>query len=64
MIRTEQKIEKLEREVKLLRKELIDIRRIVKREIFPVIIERISVSELTKSEKKALDRAMENLKKR
>ena len=42
---------------------MTDIRRIVKRDIFPVIIESISVNELTKSEKKALDRAMEDLKK-
>jgi len=63
MIKMEQKIEKLEKEVKLLKKEITDIRRIVKKEIFSVIIERISVSELTKSEKKALAKAMEDFRK-
>ncbi len=35
----------------------------LEREIFPVIIERISINELTKPEKKALDKVMEDLKK-
>ena len=63
MIRVEQKIEKLEKEVKMLRKELVEMRRIVKKEVFPVIIERISVSELTPEERKAMEKAVEDFRK-
>lgn len=35
----------------------------LERETFPVIIERISINELAKPEKKALNRVMEDLKK-
>ncbi len=61
---TEPKLEKLEHEIGQLKREIVDIRRMVITMVKePIVIEQIPEDKLTAKEKRLMNEAMEDLKK-
>jgi hypothetical protein len=60
----EQKLERLEKEISQLREEIISIKKMIVLVKEPIIIERLNEKSLTKEERRLMEEALEDFRKR
>jgi hypothetical protein len=60
----EQKLERLEKEISQLREEMISIKKMIALIKEPIIIERLNEESLTKEERRLMEEALEDFRKR